>query len=264
MNPVPAKDLIYPSLKKEDMKQSWLGFFQKIWSYLSGTEKSRVNAEKVDGFDASETPAIGEIPVVNESGNLAVNANSATSATSATNADTVDNYHAALSVTASYIPVRTSEKIIEQCWNYIKLSDVQSSGTVGGAFTSGAWRTRIINTEDSDTGSNCSISSNQITLDAGTYECSITAPGYSVDAHKARLQNITDTATTLLGSSAYANSGNAVQVDSIIVGRFTIAAQKTFEVQHRCVTSNGTNGLGVASGFGVSEIYTVAEFWKVA
>ena len=53
---------------------------------------------------------------------------------------------------------------------YIKLSDVKSAGTAGGTFTSGSWQTRTLNTEDSDTGGNCSLSSNQFTLDAGTYE----------------------------------------------------------------------------------------------
>ena len=57
--------------------------------------------------------------------------------------------------------------------DYVKVSDVKAYNAYGGTFTQGAWRTRDINTEDSDASSICSINSNQITLAAGTYICSI-------------------------------------------------------------------------------------------
>jgi hypothetical protein len=147
--------------------------------------------------------------------------------------------------------------------DYIKVSDVKVQNTAGGTFTLGAWRTRTINTEDTDTGNHCSIAGNQITLAAGTYECLIRCPGYCSDEHQARLYNITDGSTTLLGSSAYSRTGSLVMMDSIIQGRFTIAAQKVFEVQHYSLGTQATTGFGRPANID-SEVYTVAEFRKVA
>lgn len=149
---------------------------------------------------------------------------------------------------------------------YLCYQDQKTQNTDGGGFTSGAWRTRDINTEVADTGGFGSVASNQITLAAGTYRCFIHAPAYSVTKHQARLQNITDTATTLVGTSEYAShtaSADQPESRSIIVGRFTIAGTKTFEVQHQCSATEGTNGFGVKANF-TTEIYTVAEFWKEA
>ena len=158
---------------------------------------------------------------------------------------------------------------IDASVDYIKVSDVKSNGTHGGTFTSGAWQTRDINTEDADTGGHCSISSNQITLAAGTYRCYIRCPAHRIGGnHKARLQNITDVATEILGSNAMGpdvgSDGGAGEGDSVIQGRFTIATSKTLEIQDRCQATRATDGFGRACSFGVSEIYTVAEFWKIA
>ena len=83
-----------------------------------------------------------------------------------------------------------------------------------------------------------------------------------VNAHQAKLYNVTDTADTLIGTPEFAPSGATVMTSSIITGRFTIAAQKVFEVQHQCGTTRATDGLGNAANFGVTEIYTIARFWK--
>lgn len=144
---------------------------------------------------------------------------------------------------------------------YIKISDVKVQGASGGDFTSGAWQTRVLNTEDTDTGSHAALNSNQITLDAGTYECRIMCPGRAVDGHQARLRNTTAGTTLLTGTSAYSGATDAVNSHSVIVGRFTVAANQVLEVQHRCQSTLVTTGFGLAVSVG-SEVYTVAEFWK--
>ena len=146
---------------------------------------------------------------------------------------------------------------------YIKLSETQAANTQGGTFTSGAWRTRTLNTEDSDTGSHSSLSSNQFTLDAGTYLIRAEAPAYNCDVHKTKLYNITDTADEIIGSSNTSANGTFVLNHSKVVGLFTIAASKVFEIQHQCSTTHATSGLGIATNMVVSEIYTVVELWKV-
>jgi hypothetical protein len=152
--------------------------------------------------------------------------------------------------------------------NTIILQDQKSSGTHGGTFTSGSWVTRTLNTEVTDTGGDCTLSSNQFTLVAGTYEILAMAPGVQVDHHQARLQNITDSTTTLSGTSTYSYSGGGQgETVSIITGRFTITSSKTFEIQHRCSMTAATAGLGSACGgsFTVAnELYTNVIIKRVA
>lgn len=145
---------------------------------------------------------------------------------------------------------------------YVKASEVQSSGTAGGTFTAGDWRTRVINTEDDDEESIASIATNQITLPAGTYRCLISCPGFRCSLHQARLYDITGSAVLLTGTSEYSYSDSwAAVTRSMITGRFTLSESSALEIQHRCSSSRSTDGLGRAGSFG-DEVYTVAEFWR--
>jgi hypothetical protein len=147
----------------------------------------------------------------------------------------------------------------------IVLHDQQTSGTNGGTFTSGADRTRTLNTEVSDSGGNCSLASNQFTLTAGTYEILAFAPAGGVDQHRAFLYNATGATTLLSGSAAwtYSGGGNVVIENSIITGKFTVAASQALEIRHRCTTTRATDGFGVASSLG-TEIYTIVFLMRVA
>lgn len=150
---------------------------------------------------------------------------------------------------------------------YIRLEDQKAANTASGGFTTGAYRTRTLNTEVTDSNNDCSLSSDQITLAAGTYDCLITCPAVFVSSHKARLRNVTDTTTVLVGTSAYApivSASDGSQTESIIRGRFTIGASKALEVQHACTVTRATNGFGVQSNLTEIEVYCVAEFWRVS
>ena len=141
----------------------------------------------------------------------------------------------------------------------------KSNGTSAGSFTSGSWQTKEINTSLTNEISGASLSSNQIILPSGTYYIDASSPANYVNSHKAKLRNITDSSDTLIGTNEYAGQDmvDYVNTNSIIKGRFTISAQKTFEIQHRCQTSSGV-GLGVANSFSVVEVYTDVRIWKVA
>lgn len=144
----------------------------------------------------------------------------------------------------------------------IILRDEKAQNTSGGTFTSGAARTRTLNTEAVDTGNHCSLSSNQFTLDAGTYRIRAIAPAFAVGRNQAWLQNVTDGTTVIVGTSAYAQSTTALSSsESFIEGRFTIASSKTFEIQHRCQTTVATYGFGVESNF-TTEVYTTVRIEK--
>lgn len=147
--------------------------------------------------------------------------------------------------------------------DYICIVDQKAQNTAGGTFTSGAWQTRDLNTERSDTGGHASVASNQITLAAGTYIVHASAPAHAVNWHQARLQNITDASTILEGTSEAATTASSVTSRSVVVGKFTLVAQKVVELQHRCTVTKTTNGYGLAANF-TNEIYSVVELWKVA
>jgi hypothetical protein len=148
--------------------------------------------------------------------------------------------------------------------HYLEYRDEKAANTAGGTFTSGAWRTRTLQTEAFDTGADGVLASNEITLGAGTYECWIAVPGYRCDQHQARLRNVTDTSTVLVGTSAFTRSADDSTVNaSFITGRFTLASAKAVSVEHQCATTRATDGFGVAANLGEIETYTVARFWKV-
>lgn len=128
---------------------------------------------------------------------------------------------------------------------YAVFQNKLAAGNLEGSFTSGAFRTRALNTSQYNGITGASLASNQITLAAGTYFIEATTTAYAVNYNVARFYNITDSTTTLLGSSAYADSGSAGTEGSSVYGVFTIAAQKTFELQHACSTTRNTDGFGV-------------------
>lgn len=152
--------------------------------------------------------------------------------------------------------------------DYILIRDVKANGVNGGTFTSGAWRTRDLTEETSDAGGHAGLGANQITLEAGTYECHIRCPaaeGVSeIKAHQARLYNVTDGTVIAYGTSEYSEVGGYLTTSSVISYRFTITSSKVIRVEHRCQTTVNTYGFGRANNFGGSEIYTIVELWKVA
>lgn len=143
----------------------------------------------------------------------------------------------------------------------IILQDQKVQNTAGGTFTSGAWRKRDINTEVADTGNNCTIASNQITLLAGTYRFVAFIPAGDVNRNQARLQNVTDAITAGISNIAFNSNGTSNSQTIQMAGRFTIAGTKTFEVQHQCQTTVNTSGFGLEGNFG-TEVYTQIIFWK--
>jgi hypothetical protein len=155
------------------------------------------------------------------------------------------------------------EITIRNLRDYILVRDEKSAGTNGGTFTAGSWQTRDINTEVSDVGGHCSIASNQITLEAGTYEYRIMAAASAVGGNVLRLYSITGGAIISDGEGIPNYSGAGVAIYAEMSGIFTLAGSTVIEVQHRCESTGATTGFGYAVNFGQKEIYTTAEFWKV-
>lgn len=148
--------------------------------------------------------------------------------------------------------------------DYIHVRDEKSSGTAGGTFLSGSWIARAINTEVSDSGSHASISGSQIILAAGTYLCDIICPACQVDHHRGVLYNTSASSAIIYGTNATASTAAAVTTLSNIRGKFILGSQSALEIRHRATTDGGGESFGYASNFGVNEVYTDAQFWKIA
>ena len=144
--------------------------------------------------------------------------------------------------------------------SYARISDNKGSATQGGTFSSGGWRTRDLQTEEEDPDGIVSISSNQFTLQAGTYYISAMACAINVNNHVAKIQNVTDSSTAILGNSNKTLEDN-VSTYAHVVGQFTIAAEKVFELQHRSSGTESTHGFGAYHGVD-NNIYSIVEIYK--
>lgn len=145
---------------------------------------------------------------------------------------------------------------------YALLEDQKAQATAGGSFTLNTWTTRDLNTEVTDPWGIVSLSSNQFTLQAGTYLIVGRAPAWFVEQHKCRLRNITDGTTAAVGRSRYAAGTNA-DSESSVVARVSISSAKTFELQHLCRQSRATDGLGVPTDTaGTIEVYASVEIYR--
>lgn len=141
-------------------------------------------------------------------------------------------------------------------------NETQAAGTNGGASIATTWTKRTLNTTVINNLTGCSIASSVITLAAGTYLIEASAPYFNVGAGKMRWRNTSDGTTTLVGNSN--NFGGTTGTAGLLVGTFTIAASKNFELQYYVQAATATNGLGVAAGGAESEIYGIVKIVRIA
>tara|TARA_Y100000361_G_C11152432_1_gene341986 strand:- start:1419 stop:2096 length:678 start_codon:yes stop_codon:yes gene_type:complete len=142
------------------------------------------------------------------------------------------------------------------------LEDQKADGADGGTGSAGTWNTRVINTEVSDPDSIVSISSNQFTLGVGKYKITARGSVASVNGHRMRVRNITDSTTDILGQSAFESTGFNGD-DANLIGYIDIADTKVFELQHWINASVGTQDFGRPTTSGDSEIYLQIVIEKI-
>lgn len=147
----------------------------------------------------------------------------------------------------------------------LHVRDEKASGTQGGGATSGSWATRVLNTVLTNEISGASLTADEITLPAGTYEVDGSAPAARVNQHKARLYDVTAAAVILYGTNAIAASPEDGDNRSFIRGRFTLTTTSVVRVEHRVETTAATTGFGFgAAALGGNEVYTDLMIRKVA
>lgn len=150
---------------------------------------------------------------------------------------------------------------------YAHIVDEKVAGTNGGTFTSGAWQTRDLNTIYQNDLNFVTLSSNQLILPQGTYRLRAEAPAMGVNKHTVKLYNISDSVDVRIGAtqnSSIISSTSTAQPPSKVIAYFTIASTKTFEIQHRCQTTQSSTGFGIGSpSFSVVEVFTQVEIEKL-
>jgi hypothetical protein len=109
-----------------------------------------------------------------------------------------------------------------------------------------------------------SVASDIITLPAGTYRIEASVPAYGVLNHRAFLLTTSGGSTTAVeGTSAYASGTQTCS--AINKAEITIAAGGgTVKIQHLIAQTVATNGLGLATSMGGTEVYTDVFIEKVA
>tara|TARA_R110000751_G_scaffold93078_1_gene181854 strand:- start:914 stop:1630 length:717 start_codon:yes stop_codon:yes gene_type:complete len=217
---------------------------------VSGTTDFRGNAKAHSGFDRSYLEVIDQKPPDVPGGDF-------------------DGQDAVGGTFANWV----SRDLTNVIWN-----DFATEVTGGGVDID-------IDSPDIDNGDPDFDFTGQIVLEAGTYYIEASAPAFSVREHVARLADITDAsggsaATVVLGTSEYAAdyttwtaddggvghthliSGSASQTRSMVRGRFELQSQRSLEIQHRCTSTQTTDGLGSAGGFyETSNVYTQVQMW---
>ena len=145
--------------------------------------------------------------------------------------------------------------------SYALLANVHTASSANlGAFTSGDWRTRDINTKLADSDSIVTLSSNQFTLQAGSYLIKYSATAYGVNRHAVRLRNITDSSSAGQAIAVYLNAGMKHMFPAMGAARVVISGAKVFEVQGQAETTKTDNGFGFTMISGPSESVQVEIF----
>ena len=143
------------------------------------------------------------------------------------------------------------------------IADVKTSGTHGGTFTQGDWRTRDLNNFYDPGNIGLTVASNQFTLPAGTYLINWTCPAFTVNSHQTRLFNVTSSSAGRVGSNEFSWSGTNIQTNSIGWDIVFPTVNTTYRIEHRCDTTVTTNGFGRVMNFG-EEKYTQVVIWSLA
>lgn len=147
--------------------------------------------------------------------------------------------------------------------SYAVICDQKAVSTSGGSATSGSWQTRDLNTELYDPDGIVSISSNQFTLSAGSYLIVASAPACGVDAHTARLYDVTGASEIQVGTVQHTDSGHYFNTTSFVYARVSPTASNVYRIDTRVTTSVSTYGLGNQNNWSAN-IFTIVQIYKEA
>ena len=144
---------------------------------------------------------------------------------------------------------------------YTLIQDQKTSGTAGASLASTTWQKRDLNTKVADPTSMATLSSNTVSLPAGTYRVQASAVGILCNFHQLRFRDTTNSATVgrgIMVDSPSASNGGTI---STLSGYFVASGTATYELQHYSTTGGSC---GTAMSTGEVEVYATLELWKLA
>jgi len=153
--------------------------------------------------------------------------------------------------------------VIKPAVAYVK--DIKSQNTAGGTFASGDWRDRDLNTIQGESWFIESLSSNVVTLQAGTYKFSAVAPCFVVDINQLRLYDNTNSSALAIGVSGRvgtSGSDNDSSFTSKVECVATFTSSTGIKLQHRSSGTRATDGFGTAANF-TNELYASMRIEKL-
>jgi hypothetical protein len=146
----------------------------------------------------------------------------------------------------------------------IHVQDQKASGTSAGDSVVG-YQFRDLNTIVTNEITGASLSSNAITLPAGTYYIEASTPAYRLNQSRISLYNNTTSNTILLGKSGYANNTYNGYIVTDVKGRFTLGSTTALKIRQYVITDGGqSSDLGVNIADGSINIYTEVLIWRIA
>ncbi len=146
----------------------------------------------------------------------------------------------------------------------LHVQDQKSSGTAGGSSSAGD-NDRTLNTVILNNISGASLSSNQVTLPAGTFLVWAWSSEERTDGSKLKLYNISDSTTDIIGVNVYSdNAGSGDQgATATLSGALVLTGTKIFKLVHHVEAATASTGLGRAISDGV-EVYSNIIITEVA
>lgn len=147
----------------------------------------------------------------------------------------------------------------------------EAHGTDGQAVTTAdTWVDKTLTRIYTDPDSIVSLSSNQFTLQAGTYYINWGSSFFEVDRCQTRLYNVTDSSVVKHSQNGFAqNSSSMAMVQPVGDARITIVSAKTFKLQvfidNVAVSANeelGISGSASANNDGSEELFARVIIYK--
>ncbi len=130
----------------------------------------------------------------------------------------------------------------------------QSNNTNGGAAATTTWTVHTLNTEVENDITGCSLSSNQVTIPAGTYRVKAMHQHFDSDTVRLRFRSTTTSKEVKSLNSEHAQV-DGVGVAPVAEGIITLTSAEIFELSYYRDTNATAQDLGVPANAGDTEIY---------
>ena len=152
--------------------------------------------------------------------------------------------------------------VIKPAVAYVK--DLKAVNTAGGtASSTGSFEDRELNTIQGESWFIDSLSSNVVTLQAGTYKIKGRAPFFDTGNTTIRLFDNTNSSVLAEGESTYVDTSNNHFNVAEVQGVFSFTVATAVKLQYRCSSTVSSNGLGVGMNLGQRELYASLQIEKL-